>query len=77
MKTKISLCKEEGMNFPVIMHASDEDGYCVVLFTDETSGMVLYSTDPGNEVGEYNDSFTECSNKEVWSEYDGILTIEN
>lgn len=38
------------MRFPVIMHASDEDGYCVVLFTDETSGMFLYSTDPSNEV---------------------------
>lgn len=77
MKTKISLCKEEGMRFPVIMHASDEYGYCIVLFTDETSGIVLYSTDAYNEVGEYNDSFTECSNNEVWSEYNGVLTIEN
>lgn len=77
MKSKIShnSCEEKS-EFPVLMQDVDSD--LVVMFINESSGVVVNTNKLGaNELGEYDESWENCTDRTEWKKFKGEITLSN
>lgn len=78
IKKEINLSfKREGTEFPVIMISIDDPDYLwIILFYDETSGVLLYSNEEDN-IGEFSNIYTPFDDESVWKKFEGEINIRN
>ena len=74
----LSFKKRKGTEFPVIMISIDDPDYVwIVLFYDETSGVLLYSNNQEDNIGEFSNIYTTFDDKSVWKKFEGEINIKN
>ena len=74
----LSFKKRKGTEFPVIMISIDDPDYLwIILFYDETSGVLLYSNNEEDNIGEFSNIYTPFDDKSVWKKFEGEINIKN
>ena len=74
----LSFKKREGTEFPVIMTSIDDPEYVwIILFYDETSGVLLYSNNQEDSIGEFLATLIPFDDKSVWRKFEGEINIKN
>ena len=74
----LSFKKREGTEFPVIMTSIDDPEYVwIILFYDETSGVLLYSNNQEDSIGEFLATLIPFDDKSVWRKFEGEINIRN
>ena len=74
----LSLNKREKSEFPVIMISIDDPEYVwIILFYDETSGVLLYSNNEEDNIGEFSNIYTPFNDESVWKRFEGEINIKN
>lgn len=80
---KSTINKEQGFEqptFPKLYRANERhlvESY-VVLFTDYNSGMVVWrEVHAVWNVGDYNQSWIDCTDANHWTPFEGTITLEN
>lgn len=68
MKVTINRIDDQS-EFPTIRKLIyvDSDAVTIVLFTSETRGVVLASSNPGYDVGSTHHRFVSCFNANTWA----------
>ena len=74
----LSFKKRKGTEFPVIMISIDDPEYVwIVLFYNKTSGVLLDSNDPEDDIGEFSNIHTPFDDESVWKKFEGEINIRN
>ena len=74
----LSFKKRKGTEFPVIMISIDDPDYLwIILFYDETSGVLLYSNNEEHNIGEFSNIYTPFNDESVWKRFEGDINIKN
>ena len=74
----LSFKKRKGTEFPVIMTSIDDPEYVwIILFYDETSGVLLYSNNQEDNIGEFLNDLIPFDDKSVWKKFEGEINIRN
>lgn len=74
----LSFKKRKGTEFPVMMISIDDpDSVWIVLFYDETSGVLLHSNDPEDNIGEFTTIYIPFDDESVWKRFEGEINIRN
>ena len=74
----LSFKKKEGTEFPVIMISIDDpESVWIVLFYNKTSGVLLDSNDPEDDIGEFSNIYIPFDDKSVWKKFEGEINIKN
>ena len=77
MKTKIlNQTEERNPKFPLVMQSKASK--TVVLFTNPTTGTVLYlETSSTRALGEVSSTWTDCRDTDVWKSFEGTIHFSN
>ena len=77
----VSEDKQEELVFPVLMeYVGHGDGMFVLLFTGNTTGVVVYSKNPNRYVGELYNEWEEIYGKysdSYWKKFTGTVELSN
>jgi hypothetical protein len=74
----LSFKKRKGTEFPVIMISIDDPDYLwIILFYDETEGVLLHSNNPEDSIGEFLTTLIPFDDKSVWKKFEGEINIRN
>ena len=74
----LSFKKRKGTEFPVIMISIDDPDYLwIILFYDETSGVLLYSNNEEDNIGEFSNIYIPFDDESVWKKFEGEINIKN
>ena len=65
--------KKDTTKYPCLKHVKNEWGMCVVLFTANNTGVVVYTTMKYWYVGEYREDWIEPN----FTLFDGTITLSN
>ena len=77
-KINLSFKKREGTEFPVIMISIDDPEYVwIILFYDETEGVLLHSNNPEDSIGAFSTILIPFDDKSVWRKFEGEISIRN
>ena len=74
----LSFKKRKGTEFPVMMISIDDPEYVwIILFYDETSGVLLYSNNEEDNIGEFSNIYIPFDDESVWKKFEGEINIRN
>ena len=74
----LSLNKREKSEFPVIMISIDDPDFLwIILFYKETEGVLLYSSNQADYIGEFLNDLMPFDDTSVWKRFEGEINIRN
>lgn len=70
---------EPKSKFPIIMEyiGGELTKGLVIIFTNETSGMVVHSGNSNRKIGEYDTSLVSYNDGRSWKKFEGKIELEN
>ena len=65
--------------FPCLFESKLSAARCIVLFTQDNKGVVVYSdsVEGGMTSGEYRDDWVSCLDQKTWVKFDGEIKLSN
>ena len=74
----LSFKKRKGTEFPLIMISIDDPDFLwIILFYKETEGVLLYSSNQADYIGEFLNDLIPFDDKSVWKKFEGEINIRN
>ena len=71
---------KKGITYPCVMKDADSEKNgktLIVLFTDCTCGIVLYSEYKSVEIGDKSNDWDDCEDEKYWIPFKGEIKLKN